>query len=97
LSYGSVVRALGLEPSLFRGKSPVPHQSGVTRMWTDVHTARPILPGPRGGGPGNFDASAVVNELVPGLVIRCRTPGRSRTPGRRCWRPRRHLGSSAWM
>ena len=26
-----VVRALGLEPSLFRGKSPVPHQSGVTR------------------------------------------------------------------
>ena len=31
LSYGSVVRALGLEPSLFRGKSPVPHQSGVTR------------------------------------------------------------------
>ena len=32
LSYGSVVRALGLEPSLFRGKSPVPHRSGVTRM-----------------------------------------------------------------
>ena len=26
-----VVRALGLEPSLFRGKSPVPHQLGVTR------------------------------------------------------------------
>ena len=25
------VRALGLEPSLFRGTSPVPHQSGVTR------------------------------------------------------------------
>lgn len=32
LSYGGVVRALGLEPSLVRGKSPVPYQSGVTRM-----------------------------------------------------------------
>ena len=95
LSYGSVVRALGLEPSLFRGKSPVPHQSGVTRMWTGVRAARPILPGPRGGGPGNFDASAVVNELVPGLVIRCRTPGRSRTSCLRVWRPRRRRDSSA--
>ena len=38
LSYGSVVRALGLEPSLFRGKSPVPHQSGVTRMRIGVCT-----------------------------------------------------------
>ena len=27
-----MVRALGLEPSLVRGKSPVPYQSGVTRM-----------------------------------------------------------------
>ena len=26
------MRALGLEPSLFRGKSPVPYQSGVTRI-----------------------------------------------------------------
>jgi len=26
-----VVRALGLEPSLVRGKSPVPYRSGVTR------------------------------------------------------------------
>src|SRR5439155_5588933 len=26
-----MVRALGLEPSLIRGKSPVPYQSGVTR------------------------------------------------------------------
>ena len=34
LSYGGVVRALGLEPSLFRGKSPVPYQSGVTRWCT---------------------------------------------------------------
>ena len=33
LSYGGSVRALGLEPSLFRGKGPVPHQSGVTREW----------------------------------------------------------------
>ena len=35
LSYGGVwccVRALGLEPSLVRGKSPVPYLSGVTRM-----------------------------------------------------------------
>ena len=32
LSYGGRVRALGLEPSLVRGKSPVPYQSGVTRM-----------------------------------------------------------------
>src|SRR5438874_4434956 len=31
LSYGGVVRALGLEPSLVRGKSPVPYRSGVTR------------------------------------------------------------------
>lgn len=27
-----MVRALGLEPSLVRVKSPVPYQSGVTRM-----------------------------------------------------------------
>ena len=32
LSYGGVVRALGLEPSLVRGKSPVPYLSGVTRV-----------------------------------------------------------------
>ncbi len=32
LSYGGMVRALGLEPSLLRGKSPVPDQSGVTRV-----------------------------------------------------------------
>ena len=30
LSYGGVVRALGLEPSRVRGKSPVPYLSGVT-------------------------------------------------------------------
>ena len=37
LSYGGVcsgsVRALGLEPSLVRGKGPVPYLSGMTRMW----------------------------------------------------------------
>ena len=32
LSYGGIVRALGLEPSLVRGKSPVPYLSGVTRI-----------------------------------------------------------------
>ena len=31
LSYDGTVRALGLEPSLVRGKSPVPYQSGVAR------------------------------------------------------------------
>ena len=32
LSYDGTVRALGLEPSLVRGKSPVPYLSGVTRL-----------------------------------------------------------------
>ena len=86
LSYGGVVRALGLEPSLFRGKSPVPYQSGVTRG---------VPPRGRVARPRGDDASAVVKELVPGLVIRFGTPGRSRTSGRRCWRPRRHRDSSA--
>ena len=31
LSYDGTVRALGLEPSVIRGKSPVPYQSGVAR------------------------------------------------------------------
>ena len=31
LSYDGLVRALGLEPRLVRGKSPVPYQSGVAR------------------------------------------------------------------
>ncbi len=95
LSYGGSVRALGLEPSPFRGKSPVPYQSGVTRMGSVARTARPIrVPGPVDRGPGN-DASAVVKELVPGLVIRYCTLGRSRTPGLRVWKPRRHRDSSA--
>ena len=29
------MRALGLEPSLVRGKSPVPYQSGVTRQMSN--------------------------------------------------------------
>ena len=47
LSYGGSVRVLGLEPSLFRGKSPVPYQSGVTRTCGSAGdaTARPTLPG----------------------------------------------------
>ena len=35
-----VVRALGLEPSLFRGKSPVPYQSGVTRDTMPLQLSR---------------------------------------------------------
>ena len=31
LSSDGTVRALGLEPSLLRGKNPMPYQSGVTR------------------------------------------------------------------
>ena len=42
-----LVRALGLEPSLFRGKSPVPYQSGVTRTCGSVDAApRRDRPGP---------------------------------------------------
>ena len=95
LSYGGSVRVLGLEPSLFRGKSPVPYQSGVTRMGSAARH-RATDPVPRAGGPRpGEDASAVVKELVPGLVIRCRTPGRSRTSCLRVWRPRRRRDSSA--
>ena len=45
----SLVRALGLEPSLVRGKSPVPYQSGVTRVVGRGVTAglRPAAPMPR--------------------------------------------------
>ena len=95
LSYGGSVRALGLEPSLFRGKSPVPYQSGVTRMGSAARAARPIRFPDRWTAARGLDASAVVKELVPGLVIRCCTPGRSRTPGLRVWKPRRHRDSSA--
>jgi len=56
---------------------------------------RGVPPRGRVARPRGDDASAVVKELVPGLVIRFGTPGRSRTSGRRCWRPRRHRDSSA--
>ena len=76
LSYGGTVRALGLEPSLVRGKSPVPYLSGVARVVV--------------GGPDD-DASAVVKVRHPGWLRRWWSRlGRCRTPGRRFWRQRRH-------
>jgi len=115
LSYGGIalramrssVRALGLEPSLVRGKSPVPDLSGVTRVvgregieppvsedgWSTASCApwrdRPMS---KPGGAGlDDDVSAVVKVLMAGLVARRASRlGRCRTPGRRCWRPRRH-------
>ena len=101
------MRALGLEPSLFRGKSPVPYLSGVTRAvgregieppmsedgwstascapWRDRPMSKP------GGTDFDDDVSAVVKEPMAGLVARRASRlGRCRTPGRRCWRPRRH-------
>jgi len=38
-----LVRALGLEPSLFRGKSPVPYLSGVTRMRGPARNRTPYV------------------------------------------------------
>jgi hypothetical protein len=81
LSYGGVVRALGLEPSLVRGKSPVPYRSGVTRVvgregieppvsedgWSTASCA-PWRDRPlsRPGGAGlDDDVSAVVNVRCP--------------------------------
>lgn len=76
-----MVRALGLEPSLFRGKSPVPHQSGVTR----IGAGRGRAPASDDGcAPGRvrpvwgqmalapIDVSSVVKVLVPDG---CRTNG----------------------
>ena len=48
LSNGGTVRALGLEPSLVRGKGPVPYQSGVARI----------------GGPGRNRTPCVGRRLV---------------------------------
>ena len=107
LSYGGVVRALGLEPSLVRGKSPVPYLSGVTRVV-----------GREGIEPPMSGRRLVYSQLRPmarptHVEARWRWPrrrclcscqgadgrtgcrhgsrlGRCRTPGRRCWRPRRH-------
>lgn len=78
------MRALGLEPSLIRGKSPVPYLSGVTRVvgregieppvsedgWSTASCA-PWRDRPisRPGGAGlDDDVSAVVNVLVSRLV-----------------------------
>ena len=47
------------------------------------------------GRDSDDDAYAVVKVLVPGTGWPgARRLGRCRTPGRRCWRPRRHRGSS---
>ena len=84
LSYGGIVRALGLEPSLVRGKSPVPYLSGVTRIVGREGIEPPVSddgwstascapwrdrPMSRPGGTGpDDDVSAVVNVLVARLV-----------------------------
>jgi hypothetical protein len=82
-----VVRALGLEPSLVRGKSPVPYLSGVTRVvgregieppmskdgWSTASCAPwRDRPMSKPGGAGlDHDVAAVVKELVPRLVAGC--------------------------
>ncbi len=86
LSYGGVVRALGLEPSLVRGKSPVPYLSGVTRVVGREGIEPPVSedgwstascapwrdrPMSKPGGAGlDGDVSAVVKVLMAGLVAR---------------------------
>ena len=48
----------------------MPHQSGVTRMWVDRRRDRATdLPG-TAVTRSRDDASAVVKELVPGVVVR---------------------------
>jgi hypothetical protein len=79
------VRALGLEPSLVRGKSPVP---------------LPVRRDARGGAGGDRPLRCLCScqgagGPAGGRARRSRL-GRSRTPGRRCWRPRRHRGPSPW-
>ena len=78
------MRALGLEPSVVRGKSPVPYQSGVTRAvgregiepplsedgWSTASCA-PWRDRPMtgpGGAGPDDDASAVVKVVVSRLV-----------------------------
>ena len=86
LSYGGLVRALGLEPSLVRGKSPVPHLSGVTRAVGREGIEPPVSEGgwstagcapwrdrpmSKPGGAGlDDDVSAVVKVLVSRSVAR---------------------------
>ena len=53
-------------------------------LWRDRPMSKP------GGAGLDDDVSAVVKELVAGLGARRGSRlGRCRTPGRRCWRPRR--------
>ena len=87
LSYGGMlVRALGLEPSLVRGKGPVPYQSGVTRIGGPGGNRTPCVgdgwitascapwrdrPIAGPGGAGpDDDAYAVVKVLMAGLDVR---------------------------
>ena len=102
------MRALGLEPSLVRGKSPVPYQSGVTRVvgrqgieprmsvdgWvtTSVRAMRDRPMCDRcGDRPQRLRCLCSCQGAVgrTGCAARCR-PGRCRTLGSRCWKPRRH-------
>ena len=112
LSYGGMVRALGLEPSLVRGKSPVPYQSGVTRRvgregieppvsedgWSTASCTpwrvRPVF-GARWRWPRRRCLCSCQCAGVPtGCRARRSRLGRSRTSGRRFWRPRHRRGSS---
>ena len=51
LSYDGTVRPLGLEPSLVRGKSPVPYQSGVARQVWAGRESNPLYPKTAGVQP----------------------------------------------
>ena len=83
LSYDGTVRALGLEPSLVRGKSPVPYQSGVARqVWAGRESnpdagkaaglppAAPVAATDPILGPGG----AGPNETMPMRLSRCCGP-----------------------
>src|SRR5437763_1191119 len=97
-----MVRVLGLEPSLVRGKSPVPYQSGVMRRSGPGGNRTPFVGMTAGLQPAaphgaTDDASAVVKVLVSRLAVgrvEASSEG-SRTPGR-FWRPQRHRDSSPW-
>ena len=77
------MRALGLEPSLVRGKSPVPYQSGVARQMWAGRESNPLCrktaglqpAAPHGAtdptvGPGG----AGPNETMPMRLSRCCGP-----------------------
>ena len=93
LSYGGMVRALGLEPSLVRGKSPVPYPSGVTRIseTIDASAVVKVLPARMDFGLG-FAGPEGVEPPAVGFGDRGATAGSSlgvlarvtvRAPGRR--------------